>query len=105
LNRVYSGSFKFLPDFAVATIIVCPNCGYHFDRPFLTEKRSGLGFTFGPLGAIKCSKCGYKAGWGAFKREKDVPAGTATTNKSESSPPSPEQEKEKTLDETKYEQS
>lgn len=88
--------------------IVCPNCGFHFDRPFLTEKRSGIGFTFGPLGAIKCPQCDYKAGWGAFKKEKDVPAdffAGENSPKTKTASASPAEEKEKSLDETKYEPS
>jgi len=88
--------------------VVCPNCGYHFDRPFVTEKRSGLGFTFGPLGVIKCPSCGHKAGWGTYKKEKDVPESSTerSSSKLESSPPkSPAEDKEKSLDETKYEPS
>jgi len=89
----------------VATIVVCPNCGARFERPFITEKRSGLGFAFGPLGVIKCPQCGYKAGWSAFKKEQDLPAGTIPAKKVTSTTPlNPEEEKEKSIDETKYEQ-
>jgi uncharacterized Zn finger protein (UPF0148 family) len=87
--------------------VVCPNCGHHFDRPFLTEKRSGLGFTFGPLGDIKCPSCGFKGHWRVFKKEKDVPSSSSTEgSKSKSFPPSGSsaEEKEKSLDDTKYEQ-
>jgi len=85
--------------------VVCPNCGNHFDRPIITVKRSGLGFTIGPLGAIKCPNCGYKAGWGAFKREKDVPSGVEyPAAKKMPSQSTPEEEKEKSLEDTKFEQ-
>ncbi len=89
----------------MATIVVCPNCGHHFDRPFMTEKKSGLGLTFGPLGDIKCPSCGFKVGWSAFKKEKDVPASSGSDDFSKKSPPpgSPAEEKEKSLDDTKYE--
>jgi len=92
---------------SLATIVVCPNCGHHFNRPFITEKRSGFGFSFGALGAIKCPQCGYKAGWEAFKKEKDVPPdyGVDHSKPKAPSPGTPEQEKEKTLDETKFESS
>ena len=91
----------------MATIVVCPNCGFHFNRPFMTEKRSGLGFTFGPLGAIKCPHCGYKAGWGAFKNEKDVPQASANQfpagEKETTAQSQAEEDPSKKLDETKYE--
>jgi len=88
----------------MATIVVCPNCGHHFQRPLLTEKRSGVGFSLGPLGAIKCPSCGHKAGWEAFKKEKDVPPDFGVDlSKPKAPPSSPEDEKEKALDETKYE--
>ena len=93
-------------------IIVCPNCGYHFKRPFLTEKRSGLGFSFGPLGHIKCPSCGFRGDWGKFKNEKDLPPNfvpasgktsvTSATPKSAKEEEDDEQQ-EKTLDETIYE--
>ncbi len=70
----------------------------------MTEKRSGLGLTFGPLGAIKCPSCGYKAGWGAFKKEKDLPSSSMDgSSNAKSVTASPEEEKEKSLDDTKYE--
>jgi hypothetical protein len=88
----------------LTTIVVCPQCGNHFDRPYMTEKRSGLGLTIGPLGAIKCPGCGFKAGWGTFKKEKDVPPGFGVGPSKPKTPPSnPEDEKDKNLDETKYE--
>jgi len=70
----------------------------------MTEKRSGLGVTFGPLGAIKCPSCDYKAGWGSFKKEKDAPA-SGVDYPAQSAPVNPEDEKEKSLDDTKYESS
>jgi DNA-directed RNA polymerase subunit RPC12/RpoP len=88
------------------TIVVCPNCGHHFTRPFITEKRSGLGITFGPLGEIKCPQCGFKAGWGKFKNEKDVPPGTPVNQQEGAHFPDSNKEKRdeaKSLDETKYE--
>lgn len=90
----------------MATIVVCPNCGARFERPFITEKRSGMGITFGPLGAIKCPQCGYKAGWGAFKKEQDIPPGSLPTKKTPAASvqSTPEEERKKSLDETKYEQ-
>jgi len=92
----------------VATIVVCPNCGNHFPRPFFTERRFGVGFSIGPMGAIKCPSCGYKAGWGVFKKEKDAPpsSGDFSSGKPSMPPPSNQvEEKEKSLEETKYDQS
>jgi DNA-directed RNA polymerase subunit RPC12/RpoP len=89
----------------MATVVVCPSCGHQFDRPFFTEKRSGLGFTFGALGDIKCPACGFKGHWGQFKKFSDLPPGSEILQKKKTPPPpSPEEEKEKTLDDTKYEQ-
>jgi len=89
----------------LATIVVCPNCGHGFQRPFVTEKRFGLGFSIGPLGAIKCPSCGYKAGWGAFKKEKDLPAASVeNSSKPKSPPPTPAENREKSLEDTKYDQ-
>lgn len=91
----------------MATIVVCPNCGHHFDRPFMTEKKFGFGVTFGPLGDIKCPSCGHKAAWGAFKKEKDASpfVGEEGSSSGKTPPPNPAEEKEKSLDETKYDQS
>jgi len=74
----------------------------------MTEKRSGLGLTFGPLGAINCPSCGYKAGWGAFKKEKDVPPSSANVGPKKPTNPAPQnptEQKEKSLEDTKYDQS
>jgi len=72
----------------------------------MTEKRSGSGFTIGPLGAIKCPSCGYKTGWGAFKKEKDLLSSSSNSSLGKSTPPPlPSSEEEKSLDETEYDQS
>jgi hypothetical protein len=53
---------------------------------------------------IKCPSCGYRGGWGAFKKEQDVPSDVGVDHSKPKAPPSsPEDEKEKSLDETKYE--
>jgi predicted RNA-binding Zn-ribbon protein involved in translation (DUF1610 family) len=46
--------------------IQCPECGEIFKRPALSEKKSGLGFTFGSLGDYTCPKCGYRASTSSF---------------------------------------
>ncbi len=48
-------------------LIECPECGHQFQRPVLSQKRSGVGFTIGALGNYTCPKCSYTGATSGFK--------------------------------------
>jgi hypothetical protein len=65
----------------VATVVVCPNCGYRFNRPFVSERQFGVGFSFAPLGMglLTCPSCKTKAQVFKFKKTEEPPSPPVST--------------------------
>jgi DNA-directed RNA polymerase subunit RPC12/RpoP len=58
------------------TVIVCPNCGFRFNKPLWSERQFGVGisFAFLGMGLLTCPKCKFKAGVRNFKKVTGPPS-------------------------------
>ncbi len=83
--------------------IRCPQCGEIFTNPIVTKKSIGIGFSFYPLGRLKCPKCGYEGLANEFKRPK--PGEEPPKKKESEIKPEPADEQKKKLDESRFEKS